>query len=220
MAKPLTTKLKRIVGWSSGALLTALAIAISVTIGWRPVVGAKSRPLTDRHFERTPARLARGKYLVEGVTACFDCHSAAPGQWKPGEAPEFTALGSGRVVINEGGFILAASNITPDVETGAGSWTDDQLARAIREGIGHDGRTLFLMMPYQNYKYLSDEDLASIVVYIRSLPPIHNGLPKGHIPFPLSRLINAAPEPITYGSLVDGVRSGCTRTLSNENRQL
>jgi hypothetical protein len=199
----LITKLKQIVGWTSSILLTVLVIAISVTIGWRPVVGAKSRPLTDQYFERTPARLARGKYLVDGVVSCFDCHSAATNQWKPGEAPEFTAPGSGRVVIDQGGFLLAAPNITPDVETGAGNWTDDQLARAIREGIGYDGRTLFPMMPYQNYKYLSDEDLASIVVYIRSLPPIHNELPKGHIPFPLSRLINTAPEPITHKSPVD-----------------
>jgi mono/diheme cytochrome c family protein len=203
MARPLTTKLKRIVGWSSGTLLTVLVIVISVTIGWRPVMGAKSRHLTDRRFERTPARLARGEYLAKGVAACFDCHSDAPSQWKPGEAPEFTALGSGRVVIKQGDFLLAAPNITPDVETGAGSWTDDQLARAIREGIGHDGRTLFPMMPYQNYKYLSDEDLASIVVYLRSLAPIRNQLPKGHIPFPLSRLINTAPEPIAHGSSVD-----------------
>jgi mono/diheme cytochrome c family protein len=203
MARPLITKPKQIAGWSSGTLLTVLVIVISVTIGWRPVVGAKSRPLTDRRFEPTPARLTRGEYLVKSVTACFDCHSAAPAQWKPGEAPEFMAPGSGRVVINQGNFVLAAPNITPDIETGAGSWTDDQLARAIREGIGHDGRTLFPMMPYQDYRYLSDDDLASIVVYIRSLPPIHNQLPKGHIPFPLSRLINTAPEPITHRSSVD-----------------
>jgi hypothetical protein len=203
MASPFITKLRQIAGWSSGTLLTVLVIVISVTVGWRPVVGAKSRPLTDRRFERTSARLARGRYLVTSVTACFDCHSASSAQWEPGQAPEITAPGSGRVVINQGGFVLAASNITPDVETGAGSWTDDQLARGIREGIGHDGRTLFPMMPYQNYKYLSDEDLASIVVYIRSLPPIHNELPTRHIPFPLSRLINTAPEPIVHRSSVN-----------------
>ena len=197
MARPIIAKLKRIVGWSSGSLLTVMAIAVTLTVGWRPVVGAKSRPLMDRHFERTPERLARGKYLVEGVAACFDCHSEAPAQFKPGEAPAFAALGSGGVVINEGDFVLAAPNITPDLQTGAGSWTDDQLARAIREGIGHDGRTLFPMMPYQDFKYLSDEDLASIVVHLRSLPPIHKKLPKTHIPFPLSRLINTAPEPLT-----------------------
>ena len=52
------------------------------------------------------------------------------------------------------------------------SWSDDVLARAIREGIGHDGRALFPMMPYQLYRQMSDEDLASIIVYLRSLPPV------------------------------------------------
>ena len=70
-----------------------------------------------------------------------------------------------------------APNLTPDPETGAGSWTDDQLARAMREGVGHDGRALFPIMPYQHYRNMSDEDLASVVVYLRSLPPVHNQLP-------------------------------------------
>ena len=203
MAKSFVARARRIAAWSFSIVLTVLAILITVTIGWRPVVGAKSRPLVDRHVEWTPERLARGKYLVEGVAGCFDCHSQAPAEFKPGEAPGFTALGAGRVVIHEGDFVLAAPNITPDVETGAGSWTDDQLARAIREGIGHDGRTLFPMMPYQDFKYLSDEDLASIIVYIRSLPPIHNRLPERQIPFPLSRLINTAPEPVVHGPSID-----------------
>src|SRR5579871_3683062 len=189
-------KARRVAAWGFSILLTVLAILITVTIGWRPIVGAKSRPLTGRRFERTPERLSRGKYLVQGVTGCFDCHSEAPAELKPGEAPAFTALGSGRVVINEAGFVVASSNITPDAETGAGTWTDDQLARAIREGIGHDGRTLFPIMPYLDYRNLSDEDLASVVVYLRSLAPVHSVMPKPQIPFPLSRIINAGPEPI------------------------
>ncbi len=47
---------------------------------------------------------------------------------------------------------IVAPNITPDPETGAGNWTDDQLARSIREGIGHDGRALFPMMPYEEFE--------------------------------------------------------------------
>ena len=65
---------------------------------------------------------------------------------------------------------VVAPNISPDPEAGAGTWTDDQLARAIREGIGHDGRALFPMMPYEDFRQMSDEDVASIVVYLRSLP--------------------------------------------------
>jgi hypothetical protein len=56
-----------------------------------------------------------------------------------------------------------APNITPDVETGAGIWSGDQLTRAIREGVGHDGRALFPFMPYPDFRALSDEALASII---------------------------------------------------------
>src|SRR5947209_6415367 len=92
---------------------------------------------------------------------------------------------------------LVAPNITPDGETGAGAWTDDMLARAIREGIGHDGRALFPVMPYTSYRSMSDEDLASVVVYLRSVEPVRNPLPESEIPFPVSKLINSAPEPLT-----------------------
>jgi mono/diheme cytochrome c family protein len=92
---------------------------------------------------------------------------------------------------------LVAPNITPDKETGAGNWSDDTLARAIREGIGHDGRALFPIMPYQSFRAMSDEDLASVIVYIRTLPPIRNQLPATQIPFPLNFLIKNVPEPLT-----------------------
>jgi len=80
---------------------------------------------------------------------------------------------------------LVAPNITPDVETGAGSWTDAQLAQAIREGIGHDGRRLFPMMPYMNFRNMADEDLASVIVYLRSIEPVRNLVPKTVLPDPV-----------------------------------
>lgn len=187
---------RKVVGWSFTAVTTTVAVLITVTVGWRPVLGAKSRPLTDRHFERTPERLAHGKYLVEGVLGCLDCHSQQNGEPAPGAVPVFTARGGGRIMVHQNGLVIAAPNISPDMETGAGTWTDDQFARAIREGIGHDGRALFPIMPYQYFHSLSDEDLASVVVYIRSIEPVHNDLPKPQIPFPVSRLIKSAPEPV------------------------
>jgi mono/diheme cytochrome c family protein len=199
MTKSRATKFKKIAAWTLSALLTGVAVLMTVTIGWRPVLGAKSRPLTSRHFERTPERLARGKYLVSSVALCFDCHSQAIKDFidvKPGEAPIFTKMGSGRVMFAESKARIVAPNITPDVETGAGTWTDDQCARAIREGIGHDGRTLFPLMPYKDFRHMSDEDLASVVVYIRSLEPVRNPLPKTDVPFALSSLIKSAPQPV------------------------
>jgi mono/diheme cytochrome c family protein len=88
-------------------------------------------------------------------------------------------------------------NITPDPETGAGNWTDDMLARAIREGIGHDGRALFPFMPYPDMRQMSDEDLASVIVYLRSIPPIRKALPKTDIIFPVKYLMRSVPQPIT-----------------------
>ena len=83
------------------------------------------------------------------------------------------------------------------VEPRANGAIDDQIARAIREGIKHDGSTLFPIMPYGNYKNLSDEDLASVIVYLRSLPAVRNPLPASKINFPVNYLVRSAPEPVT-----------------------
>src|SRR5580693_7483966 len=157
-----------------GSLVVLLAIVITLTIGWRPFFGPKARALTNRTFERTQQRLERGRYIATGLSSCVYCHS--PHDWtSPG-----TPIVAGKEVSGEvlpyadlPGRIVA-SNLTPDPETGAGSWTDDQLARAIREGVGHDGRALFPIMPYQRYRNMSDEDLASVVVYLRSLAEVRN----------------------------------------------
>ena len=66
-------------------LAALLAVGITLTIGWRPIIGPRSRPLTNRVFERTPQRWARGKYLVENEAACADCHS--PHEWTKHDAP-------------------------------------------------------------------------------------------------------------------------------------
>ncbi len=177
-------------------LVLIVAIGITLTIGWRPIIGARSRALTDRHFDATPARLARGEYLARGVAGCLDCHTEH--DWtKPGGALVPGRDGAGQVFPGEGfpGRIVAA-NLTPDPETGAGKWTDDQFARAIREGIGHDGRTLFPLMPYPNFRHMSDEDLASVVVYLRSLPAVKNPLPETEIAFPVKYLIRGVPDPL------------------------
>lgn len=173
-----------------------LALVITLTMGWRPLIGARARALTDSQFERTPARQERGKYLVESVAGCFDCHSEK--DWNaPGAPPVQGKAGAGKDWSVDGMPWLVVSNITPDRETGAGDWTDDMLVRAIREGIGHDGRALFPVMPYLSYREMSDEDVASVVVYLRSLAPVRNPLPQTTIPFPLSRLILSAPAPVT-----------------------
>jgi hypothetical protein len=177
-------------------VLVLLTVSITATIGWRPILGPAARSLTARTFEPTPERLARGKYLVEGVTGCLACHSELDSS-QDGLPVRAGREGSGRIWAAEGTPWLVASNITPDPETGAGAWSDDTIARAVREGVGHDGRALFPIMPYQRYRTMPDEDLASVICYIRSLAPIRNPLPKTRIPFPPGPLINSVPQPVT-----------------------
>jgi mono/diheme cytochrome c family protein len=171
------------------AIVSVLSAALALSIGCRsgestlrahltsnpsrPSKTVKVRPLNDRKFERTSERLARGKYLVNGIGECFACHGPydlnAPG-WPPVRGKE----GSG-LAFRSG---LVAANLTSDRETGIGNWTDDMLARAIREGVRHDGHLLDpTVMPYEFYRSMSDEDLASVIVYLRSLRPIRNALP-------------------------------------------
>lgn len=194
MARPL----RRVLGITILGILGLLIAGITFTIGWRPFIGPKTRALTNRTFEATPARLERGRYLATAVTGCVACHSERDPN-TPGMPALAEKLGAG-TVFGEGADLpgrLIAPNLTPDKETGAGNWTDDMLARAIREGIGHDGRALFPLMPYMNYRELPDEDLASVIVYLRSLAPVKNSLPQTEIIFPVKYLMRGAPQPVT-----------------------
>ena len=187
---------KKLAGITLLVITTLLVLGITFTIGWRPLIGSRKRALTDRKFEATPQRLARGKYLVDGVLGCFGCHTDQ--DWsRPGAPPVAGKEGSGHIWSDQDKPWLIAPNITPDKETGAGNWSDDTLARAIREGIGHDGRTLFSVMPYPLYSQMSDEDLASVIAYIRTVPAVRNQLPTTKMPFPLNFFMQNMPQPLT-----------------------
>ena len=75
-------------------LIVLVPAAISFTVGWRPFLGPRTRELTERHFETTPARLERGSYLVNGVLGCLYCHSPRDASL-PGSPPKTGLEGSG-----------------------------------------------------------------------------------------------------------------------------
>jgi len=190
--------LGKILGYGLLVVILLAVVGISFTIGWRPFIGPKARPLTARTIQATPERLARGKYLAESVAPCMGCHS--PHDWTQHDAPIPEGKeGSGERMPFTSGLpgIIYAPNLTPDPETGAGNWTDDQIARAVREGVGHDGRALFPLMPYLHFRNMPDEDLASIIVFLRSLPPVRNPQPQSQIIFPVKYLIRSVPQPLT-----------------------
>jgi mono/diheme cytochrome c family protein len=157
---------------------------------------AAARPLDDRSYSHTPQRKARGAYLANGLLQCFICHSER--DWtQPGAPPRPGMEGAGVVVRDDGNRRLVAPNLTPDEESGIGGFTDDMLARAIREGIGHDGRLLHPQMWYGSFRMLSDEDLASVVVYLRSRPAVRNPLPATVLSEDEHRRFAGRPRPLT-----------------------
>lgn len=168
--------------WVIEMSLVALAlIGIFLSVGYTTRENTPTPLVTPLKFNPTVARLERGRYIVEGPAHCFQCHSEV--DWEnPGAQPKQGKKGAGTIFPEAGMDWLVPPNITPDRETGAGNWTDEQFARAIREGIGHDGRRLFPMMPYMNFREMSDEDLASVVVYLRSITPVRNVVPKTVLP--------------------------------------
>jgi len=177
--------------------LVTLVGLLALTACSRPQPSASAadhhapRALRAITYERTAARRERGRYLTESVLQCLLCHSDR--DWsQPGAPPVQGRKGAGHVW--EDRPWLVAPNITPDRETGVGAWTDDMFARAIREGIGHDGRVLHPQMWYGSFRSLSDEDVASVVVYLRTLDPVHNALPLTRLP--AGRAPLAAPPPL------------------------
>jgi mono/diheme cytochrome c family protein len=122
----------------------------------------------------------RGRYLVEGLGACANCHTP-----KGPQGPVAGKHLAGGFEIAESFGVAIAPNITPDRATGIGAWTDDDIIRAIREGKHRDGRTLGPPMPYEFYRGLSDTDVKAMVAYLRTVPPIENRVPRSRYAMPL-----------------------------------
>jgi mono/diheme cytochrome c family protein len=171
-------------------------VAVVALMGPQVIIGPKRRAVSDHRFEVTAARLERGKYLANGL-GCLGCHSDYDETQH--EPPLRSKPGAGRVFIDRGDFRIVARNITPDRESGIGAWSDEEIARAIREGVRQDGTALFPIMPYPRYRTMSDEDVQSIVVFLHTLEPVRTAHPARLLPFPLSRIVNTMPQPLAKG---------------------
>jgi mono/diheme cytochrome c family protein len=129
--------------------------------------------------------IARGRYVVRDVAPCQECHGA-PAQLADSHSGAEIPLSGGHVFdIPPGRFHVP--NITPDPETGIGRFNDGAIARALRSGIGHDGRAL---LPFMEMQGLSDEDLTAVVSYLRAQAPVNHFVP-AHEYSLLGRVIRA-----------------------------
>jgi mono/diheme cytochrome c family protein len=143
----------------------ALAVALAAFI----------QPAEAQNTQNTQNKqqIARGKYLVT-LMGCNDCHT--PGYFF-GKPDSGRYLGGSDVGFAIPPGVFYGPNLTPDKETGLGSWTDAQIIAAIKTGKRPDGRELVPVMPYRGFASLTDADARAIVAYLRSIPPVKNKVP-------------------------------------------
>ena len=120
------------------------------------------------------SQVERGKYLAT-IGDCVDCHT--PGYFLG--KPDMTRyLGGSDVGFRVGDLgIFVGPNLTPDKETGLGGWTDGQIATALTTGTRPDGRILAPIMPWRALATMTKPDLAALIAYLRSLPPVSHKVP-------------------------------------------
>ena len=132
--------------------------------------------LPKAHAE-TP--IERGHYLVV-IAGCNDCHT--PGFFLRQAGPGRRSGGSASASKSPALACSMARNITPDKETGIGSWTDEQVAAAITTGRRPDGRQLAPIMNYPAFVNMTKDDVKAVVAYLRSIPAVNNKVPGPYKP--------------------------------------
>lgn len=146
----------------------------------------------DLKIVPTAEMVERGKYLANGFAACIDCHSGRDNDKLYAPLIKGTE-GKGGQNFGEGAGYVPARNITPDVETGIGGWTDGEIFRAITMGVDKYGEPLGPMMPYLFYRNMDENDIKAIIAYIKTLPPIKNNIPKHEFNFPVNLIFRTLP---------------------------
>ncbi len=129
-----------------------------------PAKGLPAPPTTDK--------VAYGRYIATALAHCFECHTT-PG---PNGAPDFAhGLGAGGMEITLApGMTVKVANITSDPDTGIGKWSDDDIKKALTEGVTPTGGHVSPPMPFPWFKNMTPEDLDAVVAFVRTIPPIKN----------------------------------------------
>ena len=148
--------------YAPGAALAAAAIGTVLMLG------------SIAHAQTTRAdEIARGKYIFGATTGCA-CHT-----------PKDGALNAGGYKFEMSFGTIYTPNITPDRETGIGTWTDAQLITAIRSGRRPNGERLIPIHPWASFNGMAAEDLRVLVAYLRTVPPVKRANTPNKISVPM-----------------------------------
>jgi len=163
-------RILKIAKWT-GLIILMLIAGLSLTIAARQNLHYDA-PYPNIHASTDTTVIARGRHLVYSSAHCIDCHQKA-------NSDSLIALGqdvplSGGVLFDLPLGKIYSRNITPDIETGIGKYTDVEIARALRYGVHPDGTVVYDFMPFHN---TSDEDLTAIISFLRVQRPVNHVVP-------------------------------------------
>jgi mono/diheme cytochrome c family protein len=149
--------------WTLRAALTTVALWFVFLLLW-----PWEALVADRQ------QIERGRYLVT-LAGCTDCHTPGHFLGKPDMARE---LGGSEVGFEIPGLgVFYGPNLTPDNETGLGTWSVADIVKALQTGVRPDGRGLVPVMPWPAFAKLTKPDAEAIAVYLKSLPAVRNQVP-------------------------------------------
>jgi mono/diheme cytochrome c family protein len=139
-------------------------------LAWRPATPTAPPPTGSF----APELVAKGEALAGGGY-CAECHTSKGRQKFSGGYAMATPFG-----------VMYSTNITPDPETGIGTWSEAAFTRAMHEGVARDGSHLFPAFPYDHFTKVSDDDVKAIYAYLMTQPPVRASTLANTIPFPLN----------------------------------
>jgi mono/diheme cytochrome c family protein len=155
--------------WATFGLTLAAALAATLSFA------NSSQADSPAHGDQADSLIERGRYLARAGN-CVSCHTAPDGPAFAGGLAFETPFGK-----------LYSTNITPDPDTGIGKWTEEQFARALREGVRPDGAHLYPAFPYTAYTKMSDEDVSALFAYLKIIKPVNFTPPENEMSFPANQ---------------------------------
>jgi Cytochrome c len=179
------------VGAIAGLLCVVAVGSVIYIVSALPRVAAADQTL---RIESTPGRVQRGEYLAHHVAGCAGCHSVR--DWNVNGHPikAGTEFQGGEPIFDERTGLpgqVYPKNLTP---YNLQRYSDGELVRVIRTGVRRDGQPLFPLMPYQAYASMTQEDLYSVVAYLRSLPTKVNDVPDHRLQLLASLIVHTIPK--------------------------
>jgi mono/diheme cytochrome c family protein len=173
--------------WTLTAVVAAVLIVCAyIVLGPRPTDFAAGKRVALSAYSgpdptgvpvelKSASLIERGEYLTRAAD-CLVCHTAKDG----------VAFAGGRAFVLPFGTMYS-TNITPDVDTGIGSYTDANFLDAVHKGIGRGNTKLYPAMPYASYTYMTDADALAIKAYLFTLKPLHAPAPPNTLAFPFNQ---------------------------------